>query len=58
MQYLAWMTDKLWAFGPAQNVIGGFLQSFKQYPPSQPAGGTSVQQALEHIQAAAAGGGR
>ena len=58
MQYVAWMVDKLWAFGPAQTIIGDFLQSFRQYPASQPAGGASVQQALEHIQAAAAGGGR
>ena len=33
MQYLAWMTDKIWTFGPAQMVIGQFLQSFKDFPP-------------------------
>ena len=49
-QYLAWMTDKLWAFMPAQAIVGRFLQSFKEFPPSQKAGSFGIDQALEAIQ--------
>jgi arylsulfatase len=49
-QYLAWMTDKLWAFMPAQAVVGRFLQSFKEFPPSQKSGSFGIDQALQAIQ--------
>ena len=58
MQYLAWMADKAWAFGPASDILKGFLGSFKEYPPSQPAAGVSVEQALKLIQSGSAVGGR
>ena len=57
-QYLAWMTDKLWAFVPAQVIVGQFLQSFQEFPPSQKSGSFGVGQALEAIQAASQGGGK
>ena len=58
LQYMAWMGDKLWAFVPAQVVVGQFLQSFKDFPPSQKSGSFGIGQALEAIQAGAKGGGR
>jgi arylsulfatase len=51
------MTDKLWAFVPAQVIVGQFLQSFREYPPSQKSGSFGVGQALEAIQSASQGGG-
>ena len=48
------MTDKLWAFMPAQAVVGRFLQSFKEFPPSQKSGSFGIDQALQAIQ----GGGK
>ena len=57
-QYLAWMRDKLWAFVPAQVIVGQFLQSFREFPPSQKSGSFDVGQALDAIQAASQGGGK
>jgi arylsulfatase A-like enzyme len=58
MVYMSWMQDKLWAFMPAQVVVGRFLQSFKEFPPSQKSGSFGIDQALEAIQAGSQGGGR
>ena len=56
--YMAWMPDKLWAFMPAQVIVGQFLQSFKEFPPSQKPGSFGIDKALEAIQAASQGGGK
>ena len=44
------MADKLWAFMPAQAIVGQFLQSFREFPPSQKSGSFGIDQALEAIQ--------
>jgi arylsulfatase A-like enzyme len=51
--WFRWGADKLWMFVPAQMVVGQFVQSFKEYPPSQRSGSFSVDQALESLQAGA-----
>jgi arylsulfatase len=56
--YPRWAVDKLWIFVPAQAVVGQFLQSFKEYPPSQRSGSFSVDQVLETLQTGAAGSGK
>ena len=43
---------------PAQVVIGEFLQSFKEFPPSQKSGSFGIGQALEAIQTASQSGGK
>ena len=53
--YSRWAADKFWAFVPAQVIVGQFLQSFKEYPPSQKSGSFGVDQVLEALQAGAAG---
>ncbi len=53
--YGRWVGDKLWMFVPAQTVVGMFVQSFKDYPPSQRSGSFSVDQVLEALQTGAAG---
>jgi len=53
--YSRWAADKLWLFVPAQTVVGMFVQSFKEYPPSQKSGSFSVDQVLESLQTGAAG---
>ena len=58
MQYLAWMTDKMWTFGPAQMVIGQFLMSFKDFPPPPKHGPGSIEKALEMIESGAVGGAK
>ncbi len=44
------MGDKLWAFVPAQAIVGQFLQSFKEFPPSQKSGSFGIGKALEALQ--------
>jgi arylsulfatase A-like enzyme len=57
MMYARWWGDKLWTLVPSQALVGQFLMTFKEYPPSQRGGSYSVKQFLDAIQSAAAGGG-
>lgn len=52
--YFRWWADKLWTFVPAQGIVGEFVASFKEYPPSQPSASFGPQQALESL---SSGGG-
>ena len=58
MMWFRWGADKLWMFVPAQVVVGQFVESFKEYPPSQKSGSFSVDQALEALQTGVAGSGK
>jgi arylsulfatase len=49
MNYGKWWGEKLWTMVPAVQITGGFLQSFKEYPPSQASGSLTVSQFLEAI---------
>jgi arylsulfatase A-like enzyme len=53
--WFRWGADKLWMFVPAQVVVGQFIQSFKEFPPSQKSGSFSVDQVLEELQTGVAG---
>ena len=57
MLYGRWWGDKLWTLVPAVQIVGQFLVTFKEYPPSQISGSTSVTRFLEAIQAGVAGSG-
>lgn len=41
--------EKLWTMVPAVQIVGGFLKSFNEYPPSQASGGLTVTQFLEAV---------
>jgi arylsulfatase len=56
--YERWWADKLWTLVPAQAIVGQFLQSFKEYPPSQKSGTFDVNQFLDALQSGAAGAGK
>jgi arylsulfatase len=43
---------------PAQQYVGQFLTTFKEFPPSQKPGSFGIDQALEALQRGAQGGGR
>jgi arylsulfatase len=58
MLYGRWWGDKLWTMVPAVTLVGGFLQTFKEYPPSQVGGSLSIEKALQMVQNGAAGGGK
>jgi arylsulfatase A-like enzyme len=57
MMYARWWGDKLWTMLPAVTIVGGFLQTFEQFPPSQRGGSLSVTRFLEAIQSGTAGSG-
>jgi arylsulfatase A-like enzyme len=58
MMYARWWGDKLWTLVPAVAIVGQFLQTFKEYPPSQVSGTFSVSQALRTLESGVAGGGK
>jgi len=58
MDFGRWWGEKLWTMVPAVQIVGGFLQTFREYPPSQASGGLTVSQFLEGISKGAAGGGK
>ncbi|MGB0837224.1 MAG: arylsulfatase [Flavobacteriaceae bacterium] len=48
--YDHWLVEHMFAFAPAQSIVGEFLQTFKDYPQRQPIGTFSLDQVLEAIQ--------
>jgi arylsulfatase len=50
--YPRWRVDRTFLLVPAQEYIGQFLATFKEFPPSQKVGSFS----LDHVMAALAGG--
>lgn len=48
--YMRWWGEKLWAMMPAVAIVGKFLGTFKEYPPSQASGSFSVEKALQMLQ--------
>jgi arylsulfatase A-like enzyme len=56
--YRRFQADKLWTLVPAQALAGQFIQSFKEYPPSQRVGSMNLDQVMEALQAGAAGAGK
>lgn len=53
--YRRWQADKLWTLVPAQAIVGKFIQSFKEYPPSQRVGSMNLDQIMGALQSGAAG---
>jgi hypothetical protein len=51
MSYGKWWGEKTWTLMPAVAIVGQFLQTFKEYPPSQANGSVSVEKALQMLQA-------
>jgi arylsulfatase len=58
MNYGKWWGEKLWTMVPAVSIVGQFLMTFKEYPPSQASGTLTVDKAVKMIQHGASGGGK
>jgi arylsulfatase A-like enzyme len=58
MNYGKWWGEKLWTMVPAVNIVGGFLQTFTEYPPSQASGSLTVSQFLEAVSKGASRSGK
>ena len=56
MNYNKWRIDRLFLLVPAQEYVGKFLATFKEFPPSQKAGSFSLDQVLETLVSAQTGG--
>ena len=48
--YTRWLGDQMWLFVPAQALVGEFLATFKEFPPSQAVGSLSVEKVLQQLQ--------
>ena len=44
--YFRWYADKMWTFVPAQTVVAKFVETFKEFPPSQPSATFGPDRAL------------
>ncbi len=50
--YIRWMADQMWTFVPAQQIVGEFLATFKEYPQRMPIASLSVDDVLKKLQTA------
>lgn len=49
MFYDKWMADRAFLLVPAQMIVGEFLKTFKDFPPSQRAASFTIDQAMEKM---------
>ena len=56
--YARWWGDQLWTLVPSSAIVGRFLATFKEYPPSQASATFSVEKFLQQLQTGASGGGK
>jgi len=56
MDYDHWRVDRVFLFVPAQEYIGRYIATFKEFPPSQKVGSFSLDQVLESLSSAHTGG--
>ncbi|MCB0481680.1 MAG: arylsulfatase [Flavobacteriales bacterium] len=47
--YYDWLLDHAFMLVPAQDIVGQFLMTFKEYPPRQKAASFSLEQVLEQL---------
>ena len=52
--YYDWLLDHAFMCVPAQAYVGKFLETFKEFPPSQKPAGFSIDQAMQKLQEGAA----
>jgi arylsulfatase len=56
MDYERWRLEHVFLLVPAQQYVGQFLSTFKEFPPRQKAGSFALDQVLESLQQGAKGG--
>jgi arylsulfatase A-like enzyme len=55
MDYGHWRVDRIFLLVPAQQYVGQFLATFKEFPPSQKPGSFSLDQVLQELQPSGGG---
>jgi arylsulfatase len=58
MDYERWRVEHLFLLVPAQQYIGQFLATFKEFPPRQKAGSFALDNVLELLQTGTQGGAK
>ena len=58
MDYKRWRIEHAFVLVPAQQYVGQFLATFKEFPPSQRPGSFSLDRVMESLQSGAQGGSR
>ena len=53
--YDRWRIDRVYLLVPAQQYVGNFLATFKEFPPSQKVGSFSLDHVMKTLQAGAVG---
>jgi arylsulfatase len=56
MDYPHWMLDRAFLLVPAQEYVGKYIATFKEFPPSQKVGSFSLDNVLESLAAGLTGG--
>jgi len=56
MDYDLWRLDRVFMFVPAQEFIGKYIATFKEFPPSQKVGTFSLDAVLASLAAGQKGG--
>jgi arylsulfatase len=51
--YDQWRAERLFLLLPAQQYVGQFLSTFKEFPPSQKVGSFSLEKVMESLQRSA-----
>ena len=54
--YFRWAADKLWIYQPMLVFVGGFLQSFQEFPQRQPSATFNIGAIVDRMTSAAPGG--
>lgn len=54
--YYDWMFRRIYILGPAQKIVGDFMGTFREFPPSQKAGSFTIEQADAMLTDAMSGG--
>jgi len=50
MGYDQWRAERLFLLVPALQFVGGFIATFREFPPSQKTGSFSIEQAMQSLQ--------
>ena len=53
--YYDWWLDHAFICVPAQKIVGNFLETFKEFPPSQEAGSFGIDKVMEQLKQGASG---
>jgi arylsulfatase A-like enzyme len=54
--YYDWMLDRAFLMAPAQDIVGAFLATFREFPPRQKAASFTIDQVMEQLAQGAVGG--